>query len=80
MLDAAATPIERAIRKAGSEAKLGEAIGFSQVAVNKAKHGRPSPEMAMAIEKWSEGDVRACELRPDLPWPSAIPLEQQPSA
>ena len=32
-----ASPIDRAIALAGSEARLGEATGFSQAAINKAK-------------------------------------------
>lgn len=60
----AQTAIERAIAKAGSEAKLGELTGYSQVAINKAKRRRVSAEMAVAIEK-AIGIPRA-EFRPDL--------------
>jgi DNA-binding transcriptional regulator YdaS (Cro superfamily) len=62
--------IERAIRLAGgSEAKLGDAIGYSQVAVNKARRkGRFSPEMALAIDAFSNGAIPKSEMRPDL-WP-----------
>lgn len=67
------TPMEQAIERAGTEARLGVAIGFSQVAVNKAKHGRASPEMAMAIHQWSNGEIPARSLRPDLPWPALQP-------
>jgi DNA-binding transcriptional regulator YdaS (Cro superfamily) len=62
-----ATPIERAIKRAGSEAKLAALIGCSQVAINKAKHrNRVSGEMAVAIDKATEGDVSKSDLRPDL--------------
>jgi len=62
-----APAMERAIRKAGSEAKLAEMIGCSQVAVNKAKRrGRPSAEMAVAIDRALAGDPAKHDLRPDL--------------
>ena len=66
--------IEKAIKRAiqlagGSEAKLGAAIGFSQVAVNKARHrGRVSPAMAVAIDAFSNGSIPKSMMRPDL-WP-----------
>lgn len=61
------SPIDRAIALAGSEARLGEATGFSQVAINKAKRrGQASAEMALAIHRFTEGAVAASELRPDL--------------
>jgi DNA-binding transcriptional regulator YdaS (Cro superfamily) len=76
------TPIQRAIEHAGSEAKLGEGIGFSQVAINKAKHrGSVSAEMALAIHRFTAGAVPASDLRPDL-WtsPDDVPLAPDPSA
>ena len=46
------TSIERAIAEKGSEQKLGDATGYSQVAINKAKQaGKVSPEMAIAIAR-----------------------------
>jgi len=69
-------PIERAIEFAGSEAKLGEGTGFSQVAINKAKRrGSVSAEMALAIHRFTGGVVPASALRPDL-WqsPNDVPL------
>ena len=71
-------PIQRAIEFAGSEAKLGEGIGFSQVAVNKAKHkGRASPAMALAIHHFTSGAVPASAIRPDM-WarPEDVPAAQ----
>lgn len=66
-MEAQRTPIERAIEFAGSEAKLGEGIGFSQVAINKAKRrGSVSAEMALAIHRFTGGHVPASALRPDL--------------
>jgi len=70
------TAITKAIELAGSEAKLGEGIGFSQVAINKAKHrGSVSPEMALAIHRFSSGSIPASTLRPDL-WksPDDVPI------
>lgn len=59
--------LEKAIKKAGSEAKLAELIGCSQVAVNKAKHrGRVTAEMAIKIARSLEDHVTTHELRPDL--------------
>lgn len=59
--------IEQAIKLAGSEAKLGEGTGFSQVAINKAKHkGRATAEMALAIHRFLNGAVSAADLRPDI--------------
>lgn len=64
-------PIERAIRIAGSEAKLAEKTGFSQPAINKAKRkGRASAELAKAIDVALNGEVTKEQLRPDL-WSAA---------
>ena len=73
----AKTAISRAIELAGSEAKLGELIGFSQVAINKAKQrGKVSAEMAAAIDDALGGQVTKFSLRPDL-WP--LPGAPRPS-
>jgi len=73
-----ASPIDRAIAFAGSEARLGEATGFSQVAINKAKRrGHASAEMALAIHRFTEGVVSASELRPDL-WSRAEDVAAPP--
>lgn len=62
-----AAPIERAIEIAGSEAKLGAMTGYSQVAINKAKHrGKPTADMAVAIERALNGQVTRQQMRPDL--------------
>ena len=59
----------KAIEIAGSEARLAKAIGFSQHAVWSArKKGKPSAEMAVAIDRFTQGQVSKQELRPDL-WP-----------
>jgi DNA-binding transcriptional regulator YdaS (Cro superfamily) len=67
-MDKQLSPIEQAIDIAGgSEAKLGAEIGFSQVAVNKAKRaGRASPRMALAIHRFTDGKVPASAIRPDM--------------
>lgn len=66
-----ATALDLAIERAGgSEAKLATAIGYSQVAVNKASRaGRCTPGIAAAIHKWSNGEIPADKLCPDFPWP-----------
>lgn len=57
----------KAIEIAGSETRLAKAIGFSQHAVWSARRkGRPSAEMAAAIDKFTEGKVSKQDLRPDL--------------
>jgi DNA-binding transcriptional regulator YdaS (Cro superfamily) len=59
--------IEEAIALAGSEAKLGDGTGYSQVAINKAKKsGRVSPEMAKAIHHFTGGKVPGSKMRPDI--------------
>lgn len=60
----------KAIEIAGSETRLAKAIGFSQNAVWTArKKGKPSAEMAVAIDKFTQGQVSKQQLRPDL-WPN----------
>lgn len=76
MDDQTKTPIEQAIEIAGSEAKLGEGIGCSQVAINKAKRrGSVTAEMALKIHRFTDGRVSASALRPDL-WqhPEDVPM------
>jgi DNA-binding transcriptional regulator YdaS (Cro superfamily) len=71
---------ERAIRIAGSECKLAVATGYSQVAINKAKRrGSVSPQMALAVHRFTGGAVPASALRPDL-WarPQDVPLVDEP--
>jgi len=66
----------RAIRLAGSECKLAAAIGYSQVAINKARRrGSVSPEMALAVHRFTGAAVPASALRPDL-WarPQDVPV------
>jgi DNA-binding transcriptional regulator YdaS (Cro superfamily) len=80
VMDAAASPLERAIRIAGSESKLAEATGYSQVAINKAKRrGSVSPQMALAVHRFTGGAVPASALRPDL-WarPQDVPIIDAP--
>jgi DNA-binding transcriptional regulator YdaS (Cro superfamily) len=74
--------IKRAIKLAGSEAKLGRGTGFSQVAINKAKHkGHATAEMALAIDRFLNGAVSASDIRPDL-WasPEHVPQSGERSA
>lgn len=75
MAETPKTPIEKAIELAGgSEAKLGTSIGFSQVAVNKAKRAnRVSPKMAKAIHEFTKGEVSAHSLCPEMWGPEEVP-------
>lgn len=71
--------IQEAVKRAGSEAKLGEATGYSQNGIWQAiRRGRVSPKMALAIHRFTQGDVPASSLRPDL-WPTAqhVPTERE---
>jgi DNA-binding transcriptional regulator YdaS (Cro superfamily) len=60
-------PIISAIEHFGSEAKLAEAAGVSQPAINKAKKAaRVSADLAIKIESATQGAVPRWALRPDL--------------
>lgn len=60
-------PVVRAIKIAGSEAKLAEAVGCSQPAINKAKRrGKTSAALAIAIETAVGGQVTRAELCPEI--------------
>ena len=51
----------------GSQKKLADKIGFSQMAVCKAvRSGLPSARMAADIERATEGAITREQLRPDL--------------
>lgn len=72
-------PMERAIKLAGSEDKLGKRTGYSQVAINKAKRrGHCSANMAIAIHRAFNGEVPATALCPGV-WnkPEDVPLETE---
>ena len=59
--------IEAAITMAGSEAKLGKLAGFSQNAIWYAKrNGRCSAELAIGIERATNGAISKHRLRPDI--------------
>lgn len=61
------TPLERAFKLAGSQRKLAELTGYSQNAIwYAAQKKRPSPEMALKIERATNGAVTAKQLRPDI--------------
>lgn len=64
-------PVSIAIRHLGSESKLGQATGYSQVAINKAKRrvaagGQVSAGLAVAIDRATNGLISKYRLRPDL--------------
>jgi DNA-binding transcriptional regulator YdaS (Cro superfamily) len=73
--------IESAINILGSEAKLGKAIGRSQNAVWQAKRrGNVTAEMAIAIDRATNGVVAKERLRPDLFAASKPTREDRPAA
>ena len=57
-----------AIKLAGSQSKLAEAIGISQQGVSYMLRQADtiSAEVAVAIERVSNGKIKKCELRPDI--------------
>lgn len=63
------TFIQKAIEITGSQVALAERAGCSQAAIWKLLHGRSkkvSAELAVAIERATDGKVTRHDLRPDL--------------
>jgi DNA-binding transcriptional regulator YdaS (Cro superfamily) len=73
--------IERAIALRGSQAKLANEIGRSQQYISwlLKEAEQVSAEVAMEIERATDGGVKAAELRPDLPWPQTAPEPERTS-
>lgn len=64
------------LRKTGrSQQMLATELGVSQGLISQYMGGQlaMSAERAMEIEKLTQGQVCARELRPDLPWPTTQP-------
>jgi len=62
--------ILQAIKISGGQAKLAEACQVTQAAVSKwANNGTITLENAFSVEKATNGQVTAKELRPDVAWP-----------
>ena len=61
--------IKAAIDIVGSQKKLGEACGVSQQAVFKWLHNKAkvSPEHVNSIVDATKGEIKAHQIRPDLP-------------
>ena len=59
-----------AIRKVGSQEALAAALGCAQQHVSKLlkRQRRITGELALKIEAVTDRDVKASDLRPDLPW------------
>jgi DNA-binding transcriptional regulator YdaS (Cro superfamily) len=69
--------ILEAIELFGSERKLGDAIGFAQHSVWRAKTiGRVSPRMASAIEAATRGKIKRINLCPKVFGP---PVRKRPT-
>lgn len=62
-------PIKSAIKIVGSQQKLADACGVKQPTVWAWLHGKKkaSANNAVRIEKATNGEVRAYQIRPDLP-------------
>lgn len=60
--------LKKAIRLVGSQARLAEAVGCSQMMIWKLAHGHAgiSVEMARKIHNATDGAVNEAELRPDF--------------
>ena len=59
--------LEAAITIAGSEAKLGALVGMSQNSIWYAKrNGRVSAELAISIDRVTNGAISKSHLRPDV--------------
>jgi DNA-binding transcriptional regulator YdaS (Cro superfamily) len=60
--------IERAIKLVGSQSALAEKIGLSQQGVSWLLNEAPqvSAEIAIAIERATNGEVSKADLRPDI--------------
>ncbi len=79
------TPIERAIAIAGSVSALASGIGVAMSAPSMWKsRGNVPAEHCPAIERFTGGEVRCEELRPDIPWgvlrEQATPIEPEAKA
>ena len=61
--------IKTAIALVGSQQKLGSACGVSQQAVYKWLHNKAkvAPEQVVRVVTATNGEVKAYEIRPDLP-------------
>lgn len=71
--------IERAVRLKGSQAGLAEAAGCTQQHISYLLKDatRVSAEMAIAIERATDGEVPRHVLRPDLFPPPPLPPEPE---
>ena len=58
----------RAIKYAGSLAKLARGIGITPWAASKWNPEKIPEERCEAIEEFTEGEVKVEELRPDINW------------
>lgn len=60
--------VRKAVARAGSQQALGDAIGVSQQGISYLLTAAPniSAELAVAIDKFTQGEVSKTALRPDL--------------
>lgn len=65
--------LQKAVDRAGSQKQLADAIGLSQQGVSYLlKHAsRVSAEIAVAIDRFTDGEVPKEKLRPDIFQPQA---------
>lgn len=74
--------IEQAIEIAGSQPRLAELTGISQQHISKMLRGQRhvSADVALAIERATEGKIGRSRLRPDYWPPGDPPAPQQEGA
>lgn len=61
--------LKRVLETVGSQKRLGELVGYSQASVYKWLYHiqKIPPEIVPSLVSLSDGEVKAHELRPDLP-------------
>lgn len=62
------TALERAIAILGTPSALARELGITPWAVSKWNKQRPPKDRCLAIEKATQGQVTAEQLRPDINW------------
>lgn len=71
--------LAEAVEMFGSSKKLAKACKVGTSAITNAKRkGQISPELAIALDRATHGEISAAELRPDL-WldPAHVPIKER---
>lgn len=62
------TPLERAIKILGNDSRMAKKLGITPWAVSKWNPHKPPKDRCLAIQKATDNQVTAEELRPDINW------------